>query len=171
MDTIKIHPFEKAGLGAAPFKCVAAYEKRGPIKSYDAKSGVTLEIGYAGQPMGTCDYCGTGIALCFEIKSADGKRFIVGSDCVAKTHREATHGLTDADRKLALTVKRETKRLKDTATDGRVEKAFGNLWANYDLILEKLGGRTVDYILFCHRFAGRSGKTKVARMIEKALSA
>lgn len=170
MDTIKIHPFEKAGLGAAPFKCVGAYEKRGPIKSYDAKSGVTLEIGYAGQPMGTCDYCGTGIALCFEIKSADGKKFIVGSDCVLRTHTAATAGLTDAERQLVQTVKRENKRLKDAAMDGRIEKAFGSLWSEYNRVLAALGRRGVDYILFCHRFAGRSGKTKVARMIEKALA-
>lgn len=79
--TKTIHPFETAGLGKAPFKFAGMYEDRGP-KQYP--NGMT--VGAPGQPMGTCEYCGQGIALCCRIASADGKTFVVGSDCVEKTN-------------------------------------------------------------------------------------
>jgi hypothetical protein len=37
------------------------------------------------QPGTSCDYCGTAITNVFHIKSADGKAFKVGCDCVEKT--------------------------------------------------------------------------------------
>ncbi len=61
---MEIHPFEKAGLGKAPFRCELVSERRGS----------------------SCDFCGTGIRNEFWIKSADGKSFKVGCDCVRKTH-------------------------------------------------------------------------------------
>jgi hypothetical protein len=78
-----IHAFEKAGLGKAPFTLTGFSHKVGPIRT-QIGPGIWSEVGYPGQPMGTCDYCGTGIAMCFHIRSSDGKSFIVGSDCVAK---------------------------------------------------------------------------------------
>lgn len=76
----ELHRFEKAGLGKAPFRIIGHEEKRGPI---DLGNGMTT--GSPGQPMGTCDFCGTGIMDCFRIASSDGKTFIVGSVCVGKT--------------------------------------------------------------------------------------
>lgn len=81
--TEKIHKFEEAGLGKAPFQVVGVHEERGPKVTYI--DGIRCESGAPGQPVGTCDYCGTGIADCYEIRSSDGKEFVVGSDCVAKT--------------------------------------------------------------------------------------
>lgn len=81
-----IHPFEKAGLGKAPFEVVDFSIMRGPIKW--VKNGVTCESGAPCQPMGTCDYCGTGIANVYHIMSNDGKRFVVGCECVLKTTGE-----------------------------------------------------------------------------------
>lgn len=78
-----VHPFEEAGLGLAPFKFMGMYESRGPITLADGS-----QVGAPGQPMGTCKYCGQGIAICCSIESSDGKRFIVGSDCVAKVTRD-----------------------------------------------------------------------------------
>src|SRR5689334_12559868 len=77
------HPFEKAGLGVAPFQCIGHQRRVGPIPG----PGGT-EIGAPGQPMGTCDYCGTGIADCYVIRSSNGETFIVGSDCVARVGAE-----------------------------------------------------------------------------------
>lgn len=34
--------------------------------------------------MGSCDYCGQGIAICVSVQSRDGKRFVVGCDCADK---------------------------------------------------------------------------------------
>lgn len=83
------HPFEEAGLGNAPFKFIGASEKRGPI-FLGSSNGVETWAGAPGQPMGSCAYCGQGIAVCCLIESADGKRFDVGSDCVRKTFQKGS---------------------------------------------------------------------------------
>lgn len=58
----KLHPFEHAGLGISPFICKQV--------THDNTK---------------CAYCGTRIKYAFHITSADGKSFVVGSDCVEKT--------------------------------------------------------------------------------------
>jgi len=86
------HVFETAGLGKAPFTYQGCYEDKGPHKLADGS-----EIGAPGQPMGTCAYCGQGIAICCRIKSADGQTFTVGSDCVAKTGDKGLKALVQKD--------------------------------------------------------------------------
>lgn len=71
---VVMHKFERAGLGKAPFR-VVGYER----KVYVACPGAPA------QPGGTCDFCGQGIMDVFAIRSADGRVFDVGSDCVRKT--------------------------------------------------------------------------------------
>ena len=66
------HAFEVAGLGLAPFRFVGM-----SVNSITYPDGTT-------QPGGTCDYCGIGIANECHVLSADGKRFKVGCDCIAK---------------------------------------------------------------------------------------
>lgn len=69
-----IHPFEEAGLGNAPFRVTGVYQKwYQPVPEVPRRPG------------GTCDLCGNSIANCFQILSSDGKRHIVGSECVQKT--------------------------------------------------------------------------------------
>lgn len=63
MKENEVHLFEKAGLGLAPFRCVAVYEDK---------------IGSG------CAYCGTGIKIFCIIQSSDEKTFKVGTDCVLK---------------------------------------------------------------------------------------
>jgi hypothetical protein len=74
--TTPIHPFEKAGLGVAPFRCT-----RVTVAKYQACHGAPV------QPGASCDYCGTGIMNVFWIKGSqpDAAEFRVGCDCVAKT--------------------------------------------------------------------------------------
>ena len=69
------HPFQKAGLGTAPFSCTHVTEN-----VFENGDGTTK----AG---GCCDYCGTGIRWEFWIKGsiAGARQFKVGCDCVAKT--------------------------------------------------------------------------------------
>jgi hypothetical protein len=69
-----MHPFETAGFGKAPYR-------------FDGVTRNWFTTGIAGdpgKPGGTCDYCGAGIANEFWVKSADGRRFKVGCDCIAK---------------------------------------------------------------------------------------
>ena len=70
-----IHPFEKSGLGKAPFSCTGVSEN-----VWDNGDGTT-------KGGGVCDYCGTGIRWEFWIKGsvAGARQFKVGCDCVAKT--------------------------------------------------------------------------------------
>lgn len=100
-----MHPFEEAGLGLAPFRCVGVERRVGPIKYPDG-----TEVGAPGQPMGSCAYCGTGIADCYMIKSADGKRFVVGCDCVLKVERK--DNVKSATTELERDVIRERRRLE-----------------------------------------------------------
>ena len=69
------HPFQKAGLGTAPFSCTHVTESVFTLPDGTSKAG------------GCCDYCGTGIRWEFWIKGsiAGAKQFKVGCDCVVKT--------------------------------------------------------------------------------------
>lgn len=101
MMTATIHPFEGAGLGLAPFRFAGLSEK-----VYCACPGAPV------QAAGSCDYCGTGIRYCCHIRSADGKEFIVGTDCVRKLDRADNRLVSDVDRAVANLekAKRDAKR-------------------------------------------------------------
>lgn len=109
---VKVHPFEKAGLGRAPFAFVAMREN-----VYSACPGHS-------QPGGTCDYCGTGIMYECVIESSDGKRFVVGSDCVRKTYDPKLVPLVES-------VERERKRdLARAARKRRLDAAIARATAD-----------------------------------------
>lgn len=76
----KIHVFEKAGLGKAPFAFVGSYEHH--EHAFGSNAGGLIPHGDYGT---SCDFCGHYIRNVFLIESSDGKTFRVGSDCVAKT--------------------------------------------------------------------------------------
>lgn len=59
---VQLHVFEAAGLGKAPFRYIGS--QVGPMN---------------------CNYCSTPIVNQFHVESADGKRFIVGCECIKKT--------------------------------------------------------------------------------------
>lgn len=94
-----MHPFEKAGLGKAPFRCVGVYKN-----AYQACPGAPVQAG------GSCDFCGTGIMYEYKILSADGKGFKVGCDCVARTGGE---GQVTGVRQERLKIAREQRALSD----------------------------------------------------------
>lgn len=70
----KVHVFEQAGLGKAPFRCIGF-----GVETYQACPGAPV------QPGTCCDFCGNGIMNVFRVRGADGRVFKVGCDCVAKT--------------------------------------------------------------------------------------
>jgi hypothetical protein len=72
------HPFTRAGLGAAPFRCVAV------------RTNWHVMPGFGQKPGGCCAFCSTGILYEYVIKSSDGREFVVGSDCVRRTGAEVT---------------------------------------------------------------------------------
>src|SRR5262245_33425193 len=99
--TTLIHPWEKAGLGAAPFRFIGMTEK-----VYRPTPELIM-------PGGTCAYCSNGIRYVFECESADGKRFGVGCDCIRKVHHEGEKIVTAAMR-----AERDAKRKQRAERDG-----------------------------------------------------
>ncbi len=91
-----VHAWERAGLGKAPFRWIGVSEKVGPIRIRN-NDGTETILGSEGQPMGTCAYCLQGIAECHHIRSADGKNFTVGCDCVRRVNAPATPVLTKVE--------------------------------------------------------------------------
>lgn len=69
---VGVHKFQAAGLGLAPFRFVGFSVNVITYPDGTSKAG------------GSCDYCGAGIANECQVMSADGKRFKVGTDCIAK---------------------------------------------------------------------------------------
>ena len=107
---VGMHVFTRAGLGKAPFRCVGMTEK--VIKYPDG----TTQAG------GSCAYCGTGIRYACNIRSADGREFVVGSDCVAKTDDA---GLIKSYKTLPAV--RAANRAKAKAKDDRVSAEWAAL--------------------------------------------
>ncbi len=165
-----VHPFEKAGLGLAPFKYVGLTENRGPKVLAD---GMTT-IGSPGQPLGSCDYCGTGIAYEFHIESSDKKHFIVGSDCVCKLSKSSNKASMDPAIRavLAAAAKLETeKRHAKEAAKIEAGKAF--IEANKDKLSKiahpkkfaaEKGDSALDMIHWYFKNAGTAGKLDAIKM-------
>ena len=159
-----IHVFERAGLGKAPFKYVGMDVRRGPYTWTD-KSGITITCGSPGQPMETCDFCGTSIAVCCHIASAAGKKFIVGSSCVAKT----------GDKGLRRAVNRDKRKAQVKREEAAVE-AFKQTVVESRALLETLSPPAyspayslVDYYDWMMENAGHSGRVRAMRVVKKAL--
>lgn len=87
-ETVRTHRWEIAGLGRAPFRYLGMYENR-----YDMGFGQS-------KPGGTCTYCGQGILYCFKVESSDGRKFVVGCDCIAHCHDPAEAIVVKAKRAL-----------------------------------------------------------------------
>ncbi|MDD5301541.1 MAG: hypothetical protein PHS14_00415 [Elusimicrobia bacterium] len=164
----KIHLFERAGLGRAPFKLVDIVIRVGP---YPLGNG--SYVGAPGQPVGSCKYCGEGIATCCVIEDADGRRFDVGNICVYK-HGDV--GLVAKTKKLIAkknTEARHAREVKkiDWAT-AKLPEVVGRWKADphpYKDMAER--GRTLwDWAQWMMANAGNRGKLQVAKLLEKTLN-
>lgn len=164
MPMSSVHKFESAGLGKAPFRCVGVSEERGPRTVN--MNGVAVQVGAPGQPMGTCAYCGQGIAYCYQIQSADGKRFIVGSDCVEKT---GDNGMIDLVKRAEN--KRKTARRHDTEAE-KIKAGEPGIRAAIEANQDKLSrypwraekGETLgDELEWLWKNSGTAGKLKLIK--------
>ena len=167
-----MHPFESAGLGKAPFH----YEGM-TIEVCGGPNAAGVQVGYAGQPAGTCQYCGMGIKYVCHIRSADGRRFKVGSDCVMKLDRSSNAPLVaavDNAKKALERKKRQEKRNAETARESaRIEAARSALPAVRGVLAAqphpvRPGDSLADYVEWLLSHAGHSGKLRAARIIETA---
>lgn len=162
------HPFERAGLGVAPFKFVGMVEK-----TYQACHGAPI------QPGASCDYCGTGIRYCCQIVSADGKRFVVGCDCITKIHDETNRKLTDvikmegqmraAQRKIAAT----QRATKAAGNRGIVDEALANEDSRAKLAALPhplgFGGKSLlSWVEWMAKHSGAAGTAKICKALKSA---
>jgi hypothetical protein len=126
-----VHPFEKAGLGKAPFTFTGLQRV-----TFQAAPGAPVQVG------GSCDYCATGIVLHFFIRSSDGKSFKVGCDCVAKTGDRGLIKATKQGKKELLATEKNVRqeasraqRRKDTQA-ARAERALVSVEAQKEILAQ-----------------------------------
>ena len=168
--TTKIHPWQRAGLGIAPFRYVG-YE----LSVYQAVPG---DPNCPLQPGTSCDYCGQGIMHVCRIEDADGKRFKVGCDCVKKA-------FADTNKRLVKTVESAVKAAKKAQQiereEVRIEAAKATLESD-EALREELasephpsawraikGDTRLDYFTWIFENGGHSGKLQITRAINKRL--
>ncbi len=154
------HPFERAGLGIAPFQFV------GMSESFIRHPDGTTQAG------SSCQYCSTGIRYLFHIKSADGRTFYVGSDCVEKTCKPGGPIVT-AVQKAA----RAAKKIADAAKlKERIVVTRAILDANPALLTDRghpnewrarCGDTARDYVEFLLRSGGAKGRSDACKIVEK----
>lgn len=149
-----IHPWERAGLGKAPFRFIGMEEKL-------YKSGDHV------QPGGCCAYCSQGIRYVFNCRSADGKVFGVGCDCIARVHAKGVKVLTDAERAL-----RNFKKAQAATKLAQFKlEAKAVLAANPALLTDKphpsFAGKTLrDYVEWMFAHAGATGNRHACNIVK-----
>lgn len=174
MNDDKLHPFEKAGLGKAPFKFVRMERKVGPVQL-----GNGFSVGAPGQPMGTCNYCLQGISNCFSIRSADGKEFVVGCDCIEKLYADSNKTASQLAKDPVYQAVKTAKADHDRKVrhDREAKKiAEGLEWANAhaELLKSKKTGSKYrpdetewDRLEWFMRNAGNKGKIDIFKELRK----
>ena len=158
MDTTveKIHAFEKAGLGKAPFRIIG-YER----KTYQSHPGAPVQVG------GSCDYCSTGIIDTFWVKSVDGKEFKVGSSCINKC---GDSGLKSSIKKYASKIRKEKEQDKINAgllllEDSEMIKKLESIPHSKEW-LSAQGKTKYDEIKWYFDNAGNRGKLQVCKFMD-----
>ena len=177
--TTKIHPWEKAGLGLAPFRFIGFFMDYGPhrmiVRGVNGEP-VEIEVGSPGQPMSSCDYCGQGIGDVYRVRSSDGREFKVGCDCIAKVDADKTVANYTAVEKVAKKAKNDAAKKRDGArADAAAALVFDEGEKN-DRVREilasrphpSLDGRSLqDYVSFMFANAARAGQMRATRIVEK----
>lgn len=111
MATNSTHPFEAARLGKAPFKFIGMHEQdlcygQAILNREEfQRTGVSVTT----KPGGSCAYCGNYIVNMYNVRSADGQVFHVGSECIEKTGDRKLIEPAKAARCKAAGVKRAVK--------------------------------------------------------------
>lgn len=166
-----IHPFERAGLGKAPYRVTGSYESKYQAIPGDPNCPI--------QPGSSCDYCAAGIMLVVKVRSADGRDFKVGCDCAGRVYQECAATDLERDarrmRDAVNKIKREHSHRRD---DTRIEAAcalfeahretFSDMWETPPPA--KYARSWAEYIDWMLEHAGRTGRVKVARIIERMVA-
>ena len=173
-----VHKFEIAKLGKAPFRVIGSHIDVGP--KVWVENGVRVECGAEGQPMGSCDYCGTGIKFCFTIQGAEGRKFVVGSSCVEKTNDKGSRVYTDVERQMRK-YKREIRHaneakkiaeLKELLADSVIQDMLRALPHPNKYYATELKQTLLDYANWTmdNVHCGTTAKLKTLRHVKKLLN-
>jgi len=171
---MSIHPFEKAGLGVAPFRFVK-YDRAG-VDDLDNDGQLIIrdangnDTGARTKPGGTCCYCGQYIVAKVHVKDANGAVFHVGTQCAEKTTRAM--GETKRADKLTKAFKANERAARKAREVARIEAAKSagpdvrdRLDAEPHPTREGLTLR--DWVGFMFANAGHTGQLKAARVVER----
>lgn len=143
-----VHIFEQAGLGQAPYTFL-----------------------HVSTMPSSCQYCSTPIIYQFWLRSADGRTFYVGSDCIHKSGDAGLAKVIDPilrEHQRQLREKREQTILTMFAT---YVQATPNFWndtfpGTHPNSYYASKGKTMgDYKQFCWEHSGSTKKVKMARGI------
>lgn len=147
--TDTIHKFQRVGLGDAPFRVVGFTEI-----VYQACPGAPVQAG------GSCAYCGTGIRYAAKILSADGKRFVVGMDCVNKT---GDAGLVSAVKRTPEYKKHKAdlRAAKDARVKAEIATLLEKLRDNYSL------APRLEYVVNVLRMCGAAGRVRYLKQLRE----
>lgn len=152
------HPWERVGLGVAPYKCVGV-----GTAVYRATPDAPA------QPGTTCDYCGQAIMNVFSVQAACKSVFKVGCDCVAKT--------CDPREGVRVTIDNEARKHRNAQAavarkrrDGVVVDALAELRADHESTLAAMphprgydGKSALDWLDYMLRACGASGRAKLLK--------
>ena len=157
------HPFEQRGLGQAPFRYVG-------IEAQEMSHGVRV-LGSVGgcevttKPGGTCAYCGQYIVNMFNVESADGQRFHVGSDCIRKVDATLAAAIAPAIKQR----KRDRDNARIAAAKAALPQAASLRNKPHPNAKLAADGRTLaDWCAYMFKHAGTSGSLRAAKVVENA---
>lgn len=177
MQPDNTHPFERAGLGKAPFRYVGMQAQE--ISYGQAVIGRAGGVPITTAPGGSCAYCGNYIVNMFNVKSSDGRIFHVGSDCVEKVAASAPQAMLtivaavkrDLGKK---TRERNKERMAERAEEARiffddpeVEAWMAGQPHPHPALAHK-GKTLADYHAFCN--FGDAGLVKQAKIVKAAMA-
>jgi hypothetical protein len=164
-----LHKFEERGLGKAPFAYAGMSENW-----YVAHQGAQK------QPGGSCDYCGMGIAYEFHVRSADGRQFKVGCDCIAKVGDEGLRRAIAADERKLLNARNEAARVRRVLAQvaayaqletWRRDVNLSGFLASQAHPVGRVGYSALNYLDWCLEHLGGSNAAGAVRRLSGAVAA
>ncbi len=164
-----VHPWERDGLGKAPFKLLGEVHQDvtgDGMRVIGSVGGCRIET----KPGGTCAVCGQYILAMFNIESADGNRFHVGSDCVTKVGT-ASPKLVAKVKKIVAAKAKARKDARELYLIAVARVALPHVRPSLaalphpSALLAGRGATLADYVEYLSQFGGRTGKVKAARLI------
>ncbi len=146
------HPFERHGLGRAPFRLVRCERC---------------------EPMATCNFCNHAIRWAFHCEGADRRSFVVGRECINQIDSSYSQARREAERQLQ-EAERQFKEQEKAELGSRLQYVREQLTAKPELLRDqphpKLSYRNShsmrDYVEFLLQNGSETGLKKACKIVE-----